>query len=196
MKKTDFPLKKTYEKTFTLWKKSFVMKYVQATIAEYHEFFAKSHQEQIQELYQEIKSQIPLSTTEKILWIIFKWFRWQFERSMDIDKELVEIMENKFRTYKSVFEDINQRKSSNSSKASKKSLYSANLSIVCQKYCIDPDTLFKNFTLEQYMWLQDWVVFVANETDKEWQMENQLALVDREEIRKRAEETRKAFETN
>lgn len=43
------------------------MKYVQATIAEYHEFFAKSHQEQIQELYQEIKSQIPLSTTEKIL---------------------------------------------------------------------------------------------------------------------------------
>lgn len=74
---------------------------------------------------------------------------------MDIDKELVEIMENKFRTYKSVFDDINQRKSSNSSKASKKSLYSANLSIVCQKYCIDPDTLFKNFTLEQYMWLQD-----------------------------------------
>lgn len=195
MKKTDFPLKKTYEKTFTLWERSFVLKYEQATIAEYHEFFAKSHGEQIQELYQEIQSQIQLSTTEKILSFIFQWYRWSLERSMDMDKELIEVMENKFRTYKSVYEEVNQRKSWGS-KQSSKSLYSANLSIVCQKYCIDPFSLFKNFTLEQYMWLQDWVVFIANESDKEGKMENQLALIDKEEVKKRAEETRKAFESN
>lgn len=193
MKKIDFPLKKTFEKTFELWNEKFVIKYEQATIWEYHEFFAKSHEEQVLELYQEIKLQIPLSTKEKILSFIFEWYRWKFERSMDIDKEIIEMMENKFRTYKSIYDDVQKTKSSSSNK---KSLYSANLSIVCQKYCIDPFTLFKNFTLEQYMWLQDWIVFIANETDKEGKMENQLALIDKEEVKKRAEETRKAFESN
>lgn len=198
MKDTNFPLKKIFEKEFSFydWEKlvwKFVYRYEQATIQEYHEFFAKSHEEQILELYQEFKKQIPLSNTEKILSFIFEWYKWKLERRIDVDKEIVEIMENKFRIYKSIYDDLPKKQSKWSSK---KSLYSANLSIVCQKYCISPVELFKNFTLEQYMWLQDWIVFISNEVDDEWKLENQMALVDKEEVKKRAEETRKAFESN
>lgn len=45
------------------------------------------------------------------------------------------------------------------------------------------------------MWLQDGVIFNMNMTDKEWQAENQMALIDKEEVKKRAEATRKAFES-
>lgn len=59
---------------------------------------------------------------------------------------------------------------------------------------MSPTDLFENYTLEQFMWLQDWIIFNMNEQDKEWQTENQIALVDKEEVKRRAEETRRAFE--
>ena len=140
----------------------------------------------------EIKKQIPLSIFEKVLNAIFPGYQWKFERSMDMESEITEVMQNKFRVYKSVYDEVNKRKW----ESWKKFLYSANLAIVCQKYCISPIELFKEFTLEQYMWLQDWIVFLANEIDDEWKMENQIALIDKEEVKKRAQETRKAFESN
>jgi len=194
MKNTEFPLRKTFEQDFISEdaRALFTLKYVQATMKEYHEFFAMSHVDQIKELYELIRKQIPLTRKEKLISLIFKWFRGKLERSLDIDLIIQNILANKFRTYESIYESVAHLRQSSGKQ--KKSLFSANMSIVCQKYCISPVELFENFPLEQYMWLQDGVLFNLNETDKEWQAENQLALVDREEVKKRAEETRKAFE--
>lgn len=194
MKSTEFPLKKIFEQDFLSenWCNLFTLKYQQATMKEYHEFFAQTHEDQMQELYLIVKKQIPLTFLEKILSLIFRWLRWKIERSLDIDVMIQNILENRFRTYESVYtKTAHLRKWGNSNK---KALFSAGLSIVCQKFCMSPTDLFENYTLEQFMWLQDWVMFNINEWDKEWQMENQVALVDRDEVKKRAEETRKAFE--
>lgn len=195
MKSTEFPLKKTFEQDFLSanWKNIFTLKYQQATMKEYHEFFALSQVDQIKELYSMIRKQIPLTPLEKAVSMIFKWFRGKIERSLDIDVMIQNVLENRFRTYESVFtKTAHLRKSTSNS--NKKSLFSAGLSIVCQKYCMSPTDLFENYTLEQFMWLQDWIIFNMNEQDKEWQTENQIALVDKEEVKRRAEETRRAFE--
>lgn len=167
-------------------------------MAEFHEFFAQSHDRQMKEVYSLIKSQIPLTFFEKCMRIIF-WntFRGKIERSLDIDKMIQNVLANRYRTYESVYNQTEHLRKSeeNSWNIEKKVLFSANLSIVCQKYCIDPATLMKEFTLEQYMWLQDGVIFNVNEQEwKKWQAENQMALVDKEEVKKRAAATRKAFE--
>lgn len=195
MKKTNFPLKKTFEQDFidNSWKVLFTFKYEQSTIQEYHEFFAKTTSEQIVELYWMLRKQTPKTLFQRFILFFFKNYITPIERWIDLNLLLQDIIANRFRTYESIYSDVPALESAPTSE--KKSLYSANLSIVCQKYCIDPVTLFNNFTLEQYMWLQDGVIFNINENDKEWQMKNQMALIDRIAIKQRAAETRKAFES-
>lgn len=195
MKNTEFPLKKNFEQDFISenWQALFTLKYTQATMEEYHEFFQQSDNERQEELYEFIKKQLPLTLSEKILTFIFwKRFRGKVERSLDIEKMCMNIIENRFRTYESVYTKTEHLRTTKT--ANRKVLFSANLSMVCQKYCISPTELFKNFTLEQYIWLQDWIIFNSNEADAEWQTENKMALVDKDEVKARAEETRKAFE--
>ena len=196
MKNTEFPLKKNFSQDFLSqdWETLFTLRYDQATIEEYHEFFHMSLEDRMLELYSLVKKQIPLSLWEKILTFIFgKTFKGKIERSLKMENLCLNILENRFRTYESVYKSIEHLREDDS-KTEKKVLFSANLSLVCQKYCMSPSELFKNFTLEQYMWLQDGIIFNMNESDKKWQAENQLVLVDREEVKRRAEETRKAFE--
>lgn len=195
MKNTEFPLKKNFSQDFISedWKTLFTLTYDQATIEEYHEFFHQNLDQRMRELYLIIKRQIPLSLIEKMLTVIFgKNFRGKVERSLNLENMCLNILENRFRTYESIYKWVEHLRE-NSGNSDKKVLFSANLSLVCQKYCMSPSELFKNFTLEQYMWLQDGIIFNINESDKKWQAENQLALVDKEEVKKRAEETRKAF---
>lgn len=199
MKNTDFPLKKTFEQDFLSdkWELLFSLIYEQSTMAEFHEFFAKSSHEQMMEVYRMIKKQIKLTWMEKLLSFVFWWYRGHIERSLEMDVIIQNVLANRFRTYESVYNQTEHLRKSeeNSWNIEKKVLFSANLSIVCQKYCIDPATLMKEFTLEQYMWLQDGVIFNVNEQEwKKWQAENQMALVDKEEVKKRAAATRKAFE--
>lgn len=196
MKNTEFPLRKSFEQDFLSekWDNLFTLRYEQATMQEYHEFFQLSQENQVKELYSMIRKQLPLTLLERFVTFFFKWFRGKIERSLDVDSMIQSILENRFRTYESVFTKTAHLRQ-NQWSSNKKMLFSAGLSIVCQKYCIDPVTLFNNFTLEQYIWLQDWILFNMNEQDKEWQAENQIALVDRDEVKKRAEETRKAFES-
>lgn len=192
MKKTEFPLRKTFKKEVLILKKwkiwrRFDYSYKQATISEFHEFFWKSQEEQITELYDEIHRQIPLSHFERFLSIFFN-IRWKIERNIDIEKEIFEMMENKFRTYQSIFSWTQEG-------SWWPSLYSANVAIICQKYCISPIALFEGFTIEQYIWLQDGVIFLANSADENWKIENKKAVTDKEAIKKRAEATRQAFES-
>lgn len=74
MKKTEYPLRKNYEQDFLSEKgrKLFTLKYQQATMEEYHEFFALSETDRIKQLYDIFHRQCPLSFTEKILAFIFK----------------------------------------------------------------------------------------------------------------------------
>jgi hypothetical protein len=51
-------------------------------------------------------------------------------------------------------------------------------------------------TLEQFLWLSDGLRYEANLHTKEGKNENNLALIDKEAVKRRAEETRKAFENN
>lgn len=92
--------------------------------------------------------------------------------------------------YKSIYEG----KTSNNGKGKPKvGLYSANLSVVCQKYCIPPHDLYRHYTLEQYLWLLDGVIYQSNEMTKEGQAENRIAMLDKEAIRLRTEATKAAF---
>lgn len=185
-----YPLKKTFTKEFVdkKGKKIFSITYQQATIAEYHEFFAKNSEEQFAEMYQIIHSQAKLSLFEKIIQFFFPKFPWKIERALDLQKEISEIISNRFRTWKSVFDNGEEKKKQPNW------LYSAGISILCEKYNLSPHELFEKYTLEQYSWLMDWIIFIANESSDEWKQKNHLALVDKESIKKRAEETRKAFE--
>lgn len=195
MKNTQFPLKKTFEQDFISekWDLLFTLTYEQATMEEYHNFFNQSSENQMLEVYRMIKDQIKLTKMEKLLSKVFRWYRGHIERSLEVDIMIQNVLANRFRTYESIYESSHEKKKKSGS--SQKWLFSANLSIVCQKYCISPTDLFKNYTLEQFMWLQDGVIFNMNMTDKEWQAENQMALIDKEEVKKRAQATRKAFES-
>lgn len=80
-------------------------------------------------------------------------------------------------------------------KKGKSGLYSANLSLVCKSYSIAPHDLYKHYTLEQYLWMLDGIIFQANEMTKEGQAKNKAALIDKEAIRLRTEKTKSLFRT-
>lgn len=99
------------------------------------------------------------------------------------------VLENKFRLHKSVYDALPKEEG----KASYSSLPSANMAIVCQRYNIDPFTLRKTATIEQYLWLLDGVIFLNNEMDDEGRGKNRYVMVDRDAVKKRAEQTKKSF---
>lgn len=189
MKKTDFPLKKTFEQDFITesGKTLFTLRYEQATLTEYHEFFYLSQDDQVKAIYTLIRSQLKRTFFEKVL--EFFWLHPVYKSESQIDMPLLfkNVVANRFRMYESIY-----TKKGNKGKSG---LYSANLSMVCQKYCLSPHELYAKYTLEQYLWLMDWIIFQANEQSKEGQAENKMALIDKEAIRLRAERTRSLFRT-
>lgn len=55
--------------------------------------------------------------------------------------------------------------------------------------------LRKEITLEQYMWMMDGIIFSNNEMTKEGQAINKYAIIDKDEVKKRAERTKQLFST-
>lgn len=114
------------------------------------------------------------------------------ERELDIALIIRNVLANKFRAYKSIFDALPENK--NRAKGSSGGLESANLAIVCQRYNIDLFTLRRNATVEQYLWLLDGIVYLNNEMDgDEGKAKNIYCTVDREAAAKRAKETKDAF---
>lgn len=191
--KTDFPNIKTYEQDFILKSKKtkhlFTLRYKQATLWEYFEFYSKTPQEQFLELYEIIRWQIPYTLKEKILKKLFRWYKTKLEKLIDYDKIVINIMNNRFRIYESIFSKVKAK-----GKKWDKWLLSVSLLKVCKHYSTSLSDLLNNFTLEQFFWLLDWVVYNTNSQYKEGQKMNKEALQDKEEIKKRAEQTKKAFE--
>lgn len=195
MNRTDFPLKKTFEQEFITeeWDLLFILKYEQATIEEYEEMMFLPVEKQMQKIILFVRKQIKLEWWETIIRKFYPAYVSRLERSLDIWLMAKNVLINKFRTYKSIFDDlppIFQKKWQ-----ARKWLYSANLSGICQKYNISVVELRKNITLEQYMWMIDWIIFSNNEMSEEWQKMNKYALIDKDEMKKRAEETKKLFST-
>lgn len=189
--RTNFPLKKTFEQDFLnkKWDKIFTLKYEQATISEYYEYLTLSPEEQTHLLYWILKSQVKLSFFEKIMTFFFKNYVWKIEKWLKVNEILINIFQNKFRFYKSIFDWLRKI-----DRKSKWSIESAWLSAICKNYCISPTDLMKNYTLEQYFWFLDWIEWNNNAISEEWKAINNMAIIDKEAIKKRADETKKAFE--
>jgi len=184
---TEYPLKKTFEQDFLTEDGAnlFTLRYEQATMAEYHDFLSLGTDEQFLSVYSIIKQQIALLWWERIVFSIFNGYIPRSERWIDMEKVIVNVIANRFRTHKSIFEE---------SKKWGKFLPSAGLAIVCQEYNLSPHELYNNYTLEQYTWMIDGIIYKGNEQTKEGQAKNKWALRDKEWAKKRAEETKKYFQ--
>jgi len=189
MKKTNFPVAKTFEQDFlnSKSKKLFTLRYKQWTISEYYEYINKSPQEQTMELYNIITKSIKHSLKTKIIRLFNKNYISKLERWLNLDEILVSIFQNRYRAHLSIFNEV--RKS-----WWKGSIESVWLSAICKTYMISPTDLMKNYTLEQYFWFLDGVEWINNSMDKEWETINKMAIIDKEAVAKRAEENKKAFD--
>jgi hypothetical protein len=71
---------------------------------------------------------------------------------------------------------------------------SASIACICEKYNISPLELLQNYTLEQYSWLNDWLIFISNSLSEEGKKENYNALVDKEWIKNNLKKTKEIFD--
>ena len=190
---TRFPVRKTYQQDFinTKWKILFSIEYKQATMLEYYEFLNKDKNEQILDLYKIIQEKIKYSFFDKIKLFFNKNYKSKIELWLNFENAFLSIMWNKFRTYESIFNKVKSRMQSKS--WTKWTIDSVWLSMICKEYNISPTDLLNNYTLEQYFWFLDWIERNNNALTKEWQTINNEAIKDPEAIKKRAEQTKKAF---
>lgn len=189
----DFPNKKTFEQDFISekWKLLFVLRYEQATLEEFFEFYRKSEIDQKMELYQIIKDCIPYSFFQKILKKILPWYRVKLERNIKYQQIVEDIQNNRFRIHESIFDEYDKKKWKGW-KGSGKWLFTSTLQSICSQYCT-PISEIMNLTLEQFFYLSDGLRFTANEMTKEWQAINNYALRDTKKAQESAERIRKAF---
>lgn len=194
MKNTRFPSIKTFEQDFINpnWKILFSIKYQQATLKEYYDFLEKSQQEQFQELYNIIQSKIKYSFFDRIMKFFYKNYKSKIEYWLNIESCILSIIENKFRSYESIFNKVKSRMQ-NTWWNNIWSIDQIGLLMICKEYNISPTDLLNNYTLEQYFWFLDWIEWVNNSQSKEGLFINKEAIKDKEAIKKRAEQTKKAF---
>lgn len=195
MKKTEFPLKKTFEQEFIAenWRSLFVLTYDQATISEYDEFMFLGSEHQIRSIINMVRKQIPLNFFQRVIHYFLPLYTFSIERSIDMNLIVKNVMINKFRSYESIFDDVPSymfKKNDN-----QKGLYSSNISAVCNAYHISISDLRDKMTLEQYFWMVDGINFQWNQHSKEGKAINNMALVDRKAISERTEKTKQAFLT-
>lgn len=132
---------------------------------EYYEFFALDTNAQYISVYKEVEKQIPMNFFERCIKKILPRYMPRILRMIDIEKLVVSVLDNKFTAYESIFNEVNKKDSKK--KKGDSGLFSASLSIVCQKYCISVMEAMEKLTLEQFMWLQDGIIYNLNIQDKE-----------------------------
>lgn len=186
------PPKKEFIKDFLLDGKIYMtIKYDQATIGEFYEFYYKSEDDKSQELLNFIRSHIPYTLWQKIRKKINKKYLTIFEKNLDLDKISTEIMETRFRTIDSIYKGT--EKYDTRKKGNKKALWRTTLARVCQFWHLSLSELINNYTLEQLIRLIDWVIYDWNLSSKEWEFVNNMALKDKDGIKSRLEENKKLF---
>lgn len=191
MKNIDFPTRKTFEQDFIFQDKIlFTLKYQQATLQEFFDFNEKNPEEQYLELAEILTRQIPYTFIEKILKKLFKYYRTRFERSIDVEKVVQNIQKNRFRVYESIFKEYDEKRAK---KWNWKGFFAKGLKDICQWYSTSIWEVMNTLTLEQFLYLSDGLRYEENDSTKGGKSINNYALRDKEWAKKRAEETRKAF---
>ena len=189
--KEFLPPKKIFEQPIldTKWRIVFTLKYEQATLREFYEFYALSNIEQSQLVFNEIRSQIPCNIFERILKKIFKWYTTRLECNTNFNTIAHTYILNRFRNNKSIFDDTRLNKPSKN-----KYLVRNTLAHACQFWNLSLTELLDNYTVEQFGRLLDWYVFDINSQSKEGQKINNYCLVDRDKLRQDAKTTREIME--
>lgn len=191
MNKFEFPTRKNFEQDFIFQDKIlFTLKYKQATLQEFFDFYEKTPEDQFIELAEIIVEQIPYTLFQKILKKIFPWYRTAFQKAIDIEKVVKNIQANRFRIYESIFKEYDEKQAK---KGTGKWFFATGLKQICSWYATSISEVMNTLTLEQFLYLSDGLRFEANEMSKEGKWINKYALRDTEGAKKRAEETRKAF---
>lgn len=191
MKKFDFPTKKHFEQDFIFRDKIlFTLRYEQATLREFFDFYDKNAEEQFIELAEIIIKQIPFTWYQKIIKKILPWYRTSFEKALDMEKMVMNIQANRFRIYESIFKEYDEKQAR---KAGSKWFFATGLKQICSWYATSISEVMNTLTLEQFLYLSDGLRFEVNEMTKEGKWINKYALRDTGGAKKRAEETRKAF---
>lgn len=195
MKKWAFPLKKTFVQDFysSNWKKLLSIKYEQATIIQYYEYINKSYEEQIEEIQEIIKPIFKKNLWQKIRYFFNRNYQTKLEKWADIEWLIMSIIWNKYRWYESIFTDVKKR-FWNKKPSSKWAIDSIWLLIICKNYNISPTDLLNNYTLEQYLWFLDGIERYNNSQTKKWQAINNMAVIDKDAVKKRAQKTKEQFE--
>lgn len=195
MKKWAFPLKKTFVQDFysANWKKLLSIKYEQATIMQYYEYINKSYEEQIEEIQEIIKPIFKKNLWQKIRFFFDRNYQTKLEKWADIEWLIMSIIWNKYRWYESIFTDVKKR-FWNKKPSSKWAIDSIWLLIICKNYKMSPTDLLNNYTLEQYLWLLDGIERYNNAQTKKWQAINNMAVIDKDAVKKRAQKTKEQFE--
>lgn len=194
----NFPSKKKFTKKFFSenWKFLFSISYEQATLEEYFEFFEMSEKERQSTLVEIILNQIPLKFYEKIIKKFFPLYLPLFARKLPLEELCLEILQNKFRSHASIFENIHKKKTKKSAYENTWGLFSTSLSIICEKYNISVLDAVKNLTLEQFLYLQDGAIFILNMQTEEWQKINNYALAGNKKSSTNWEDIKNQFEKN
>jgi hypothetical protein len=177
----DYPVKKDFEKDFIFeWEKE-TIKYKQATIREYQDFNFLNSEEQNLEILNLILLQLKNIKSKNIFIDNLK------NKKLFLSEKVTEIIDTKFRQHKSIFTWIIP-------KSKTKSLYSSQVRNICKEFNIKwPEELFNIYTLEQYEWMIDWLIFDWNSQDKKTQHFNNEALSDKEWVKSRLEKNKEAF---
>lgn len=111
MKAFDFPTKKNFEQDFIFrGKVFFTLKYKQATLQEFFDFYALTPEEQYLELRTIIETQIPFFFWQKIIKKIFPRYKTKFEKALNIEEIVQNIQKNRFRIYESIYSELDAKK--------------------------------------------------------------------------------------
>lgn len=194
MKKWAIPLRKTFEQDFfdIRWKKLLTIKYEQATILEYYEYINKTTDEQLQEIQKIIEPLFKMSFLDKIKLVFNKNYQTKLIKWADIEWLILSVMQNRYRWYESIFTDIKKRIWTK--KGWKWVIDSVWIMMICKNYNMSPTDLLNNYTLEQYLWLLDGIERYNNAQTKKWQAINNLAVIDKDAVKKRLEKNKQQFE--
>jgi len=160
----NYPIRKEYEISFTVnavfkWKeveKKFTLFYKQATILDTLEFLKVLEDDSVtQRLLEFVEKQ----------WELDKFTLWLIK----IDSKLLQTIFNtvKDTMFSWVFWTGGEKSSE------KQQPYSSALVFLCEKICVWPDEFQKKYTIEQMMFLMEWVIYNINAQTEEWQVENE-----------------------
>jgi len=161
----NFPTQKEFELKINIKKKILffnktkiiLLKYKEASVLEVIEFLQL--EKQIIEYFSDfiLKNS---NATKKDLWKII----------LNFDK-IWEKINNTFLK----FENKNTIKKTNNSKNSETiSWFNSYLVILSEKLNIDPLELLKKYTLRQFNYLTEWIIYNANDKTKEWKQKNRM----------------------